>query len=564
MRRTDLGDDGIHRRHFLRTVAAGGAAAVGFTALEPSDAFAFTEKELRELEQKLIPLGVSVKAYGALGTGAAGEAKAIQEAINAVSTAGGGVVYFPKGTYSLESTGKYLLNVPSNIALVGAGRGVSILTCTKAIAETTLFFNVAEYTVNVSIEGLTINAGENAYVSEGLNLYFGIGLTVQNTAWENFHHSTEARRAIYTYECSEQRFVDNTFTKCQTAIEIVNPHSEAWVEYNTIKSEGVGTYGIQVAGGSHRPVSIAGNVVSGVEVDKSGVGVEGHGIALFAVQDARVINNSCRECHTSGIHLGAESSGTKLQGNVCYENAGYGIYCELWIHGEGGYTELGSEGRLNGCAIIGNTCYKNGAGLTLSYSPGSTVEGNICYLNNWWGIAADSERISFVGNICYNNFQKPPKAKEIPQLDENWGGMFVYGQRCSFIGNVCYDDQATKTQTYGISTNKTGHLIVGNSLEGNKTGALGEHEGETPNQIEANAPSSINNFVAPAQGVAVITSASEITVTAASCTAKSTVLLQVMGGVAKLTARVKERAAGKFVIELSSSATCEVAWLIYE
>ena len=50
MRQILLGDDDaqVHRMHFLRAVGLVGAGAVGLAALEPSDAFAFTTKELEE------------------------------------------------------------------------------------------------------------------------------------------------------------------------------------------------------------------------------------------------------------------------------------------------------------------------------------------------------------------------------------------------------------------------------------------------------------------------------------------------------------------------------------
>ena len=71
----------------------------------------------------------SVKAYGAAGNGVSNDTAAIQRAINAASTAGGGVVYFPTGTYLISPpTTAEVFNVPSgNIAFRGDGVGLSIL-----------------------------------------------------------------------------------------------------------------------------------------------------------------------------------------------------------------------------------------------------------------------------------------------------------------------------------------------------------------------------------------------------------------------------------------------------
>lgn len=63
-----------------------------------------------------------VKAYGALGDNATDDTTAIQAAIDAANAAGGGVVFFPKGTYI--ST---LLTIYSNLQLIGVGTQASVI-----------------------------------------------------------------------------------------------------------------------------------------------------------------------------------------------------------------------------------------------------------------------------------------------------------------------------------------------------------------------------------------------------------------------------------------------------
>ena len=65
----------------------------------------------------------NVKSYGALGDGAADDTAEVQAAIDAAEAAGGGVVYFPEGTY-LMSAG---LTTTEAIALVGDGKQLTIL-----------------------------------------------------------------------------------------------------------------------------------------------------------------------------------------------------------------------------------------------------------------------------------------------------------------------------------------------------------------------------------------------------------------------------------------------------
>lgn len=66
------------------------------------------------------PAWVSVKSYGATGNGTTDDTAAINNAINAVGAAGGGVVYFPQGTYLTSGT---LTIAYDGVRLVGDGKG---------------------------------------------------------------------------------------------------------------------------------------------------------------------------------------------------------------------------------------------------------------------------------------------------------------------------------------------------------------------------------------------------------------------------------------------------------
>ena len=64
----------------------------------------------------------SVKNYGAKGNGIADDTSAIQSAITAIQTAGGGQLSFPAGTYNISST---ISVSASNVMLMGAGGDIS-------------------------------------------------------------------------------------------------------------------------------------------------------------------------------------------------------------------------------------------------------------------------------------------------------------------------------------------------------------------------------------------------------------------------------------------------------
>jgi hypothetical protein len=66
---------------------------------------------------------ISVKAYGATGDGVTDDTTAIQNAINACNTQGGGVVYFPDGTYVFS---QLALAGMAKVQLMGSGSGSTL------------------------------------------------------------------------------------------------------------------------------------------------------------------------------------------------------------------------------------------------------------------------------------------------------------------------------------------------------------------------------------------------------------------------------------------------------
>lgn len=89
-------------------LASGGAAMIGFM---PAGVGAV----LRTVLAKLLE-NVSVKDFGAVGNGVADDTAAIQAALNAMSTAGGGTVFAPAGQYRLTAK----LTIPSFVLFKGA------------------------------------------------------------------------------------------------------------------------------------------------------------------------------------------------------------------------------------------------------------------------------------------------------------------------------------------------------------------------------------------------------------------------------------------------------------
>jgi len=105
--------------------------------------------------------------YNAAGNGTTNDTAAIQNALDAAASAGGGTVYVPPGMYLVSGT----LSVPSNVELRGifdtahhtsAGGSVLLTTSGKGNASGTPFITLAS---NSGVRGLTIHYPEQDYTN---------------------------------------------------------------------------------------------------------------------------------------------------------------------------------------------------------------------------------------------------------------------------------------------------------------------------------------------------------------------------------------------------------------
>jgi hypothetical protein len=111
-------------------------------------------------------------AYGAIGDGVTVDSAAIQAAVNAAITAGGGTVYIPAGTY--VCSGVYL---GSNVTLVGAGMGATVLLLDPTATPGTNAWVIrvangstvaASY---VTVSDLTIDGNRGAFTNPAGKVY---------------------------------------------------------------------------------------------------------------------------------------------------------------------------------------------------------------------------------------------------------------------------------------------------------------------------------------------------------------------------------------------------------
>jgi hypothetical protein len=118
-------------------------------------------------------------AYGAApGNSAAANTAAIQAAINAAGAAGGGIVYVPPGTYlvsassaAVQNTSTYAaLVVPSNVRLVGAGMGISIIKASNVCAVIAVYSGIYSSVECLTVVGTSPGTG-NVRLADGIFVY---------------------------------------------------------------------------------------------------------------------------------------------------------------------------------------------------------------------------------------------------------------------------------------------------------------------------------------------------------------------------------------------------------
>ena len=181
---------------------------------------------------------------GADSSGAADSTAAIQAALTDAAS-GKGIVYIPPGTYKLSG----VLQPVSNVAIIGAGAGVTVLSQTSTTANTIDTTSYGSVLDTVRIENLRIN-GPNS--GSGIGIRIGtnnsanpaVSVTIRNViVYQMGSHGVECREVI-TSVLDNVRSVNNggkgfyihsntsggvsTSVTCISCYANTNPNDRGW------------------------------------------------------------------------------------------------------------------------------------------------------------------------------------------------------------------------------------------------------------------------------------------------------------------------------------------------
>jgi parallel beta-helix repeat protein len=226
---------------------------------------------------------VSVTDFGATGNGTTDDTAAIQAAIDAVNTAGGGTVFFPKGNYKTDSQ----ITLVSNLTIL-AETG-AIIKPSDTVPAYACYGTGLD---NISVEGLTIEGTGTAYSS-----------------------GTQGR---FQLDSSTNITIRNcTFKKSRNTGMVFDAVSNLKILGCTMSNNYI--YGVEVRNESS-DIIISNCVCDGNGSTGVATSAFGRGVVLWKVLNAIVANTVFKSSTEYGLRLYSDAADTAGTENVAISN----------------------------------------------------------------------------------------------------------------------------------------------------------------------------------------------------------------------------------------------------
>lgn len=369
-------------------------------------------------------------AYGATGNGTTNDSAAIQAAINAANTAGGGVVYFPPGTYRIGTR----LELKSGVSLVGAGREYTTLRAMSGLSTAVIVGLSGAAVTNLAIRGLTINGDytSTAINMNGIQITNGSNIVIDECAVTNV-----ANTGIVLTTCTSCTVTDSRVSYTGGA--------QAGVGFGVLLSGGanskvhdchfIACNGMNIGGNTNAlNASIVGNICDHTGTPRTTVSGAGQNPAVsgtltvvstsgFPAEGTLTVAGIVGVVSYTGLTATTftgcgGASGTAIDGGVArngYESIGFTDGCEQWL-------------------VKGNRSIDSGDNGISASANRSIVEGNIIDSPQFHGIAlAGGSNSQVIGNWIRNPGSSTSNA---------YSGIRVTDQANSIIAlNRIYDDR---------------------------------------------------------------------------------------------------------------------------
>lgn len=263
---------------------------------------------------------VSVKRFGAVGDGVADDSAAIQAAIDAVEAEGGGTVYFPVGTYSIQLS----LTPKSNVSYRGEGE-LSVLKITTTPGPTYIFNQALTDLDGVVWDGLAFDGAANyptntdyvqTYANKNTAIRIG-GVKASNIVIRNCHFNEFSNGSIDIngFESNNITIRDNRFIKGGYCFKVINLRlpSSSYTDAQRVSN-----------------CLVTGNLIdtcgpqSYYDPSKNSWNASTDAIAIDSGKDSVISHNIIKNTSSNGIRV-EESLRVSVYGNTLSEIGGDGI-----------------------------------------------------------------------------------------------------------------------------------------------------------------------------------------------------------------------------------------------
>jgi Endopolygalacturonase len=437
---------------------------------------------IKKYEHKRSSLRFDVTEFGAAADGEADDSKAINQAINATQDAGGGTVFFPKGTYRCMA-----LRPKSYVSLQGTGWGESILRgfndhSDKALIDATGDYSekspLTEFNMSdLELDGHEMNRTGYHYNRKGIGNQWQRNCVFRNV----FVHDTPATGIGTDFT------INVYFTNC-----IVKDCGTPGVVGNGVGSNGFG-------------IGVSDNTEVVVFSGCQALGIANNGFTLEAQTTQGVGYASISDCYTERCqnagYSNSGSQGVNISG--CTDSASkYGVYvstnakqpatqtivsgCEFQHQQSHGiYSDYAENTHLNirGCLFnqcggsgvrtVGSYCsisdntFKSCKEATILVQPAAgavaksyLVTDNVILNGESDGIQIDPANKEITGLLVKDNMILDCKGSAVKALCKAGvaSGNFV---AAVIEGNVCSGNQKPQVAVLGMSSN----LVVRNNIE---------------------------------------------------------------------------------------------------
>lgn len=346
----------------------------------------------------------NVKAYGAKGDGATDDTSAVQAAISACASAGGGTVVLPSGTYAVN-TGP--LPISNGVRIWGYGATITATVSGVANFFKQVLLNASDSIHDVGIFGLTFTGGSSAATTTTgvraieidnsvaqtaanynitiedcyfLNCFMGVAHWANNAGPGILAYNMSTRfcrfdNCAYAYVCmgSYGDWVDHCYFVLRAA-------SVAAISTADVGAQGKVPYGLNVAGGIATPgtkqectimrlshINVDGRVADFVNGIDNGI--------VVAVSNSEFSDIYVANVSAAGLYI--YTNGEALNNTV--------TNLRLWNTGSGLILDSEFDNLFTGGEIIG--CHLEQLGQKTNWSPYTVFQYPICLYAGAWRVA---------------------------------------------------------------------------------------------------------------------------------------------------------------------------------